>query len=873
MTLHRSRSIAFRILTAVCILLCARILPGEAAKPQRVTRDLQTLYTFDATDGDVIRDRSGASPQLDLKIDKLSAVQWRGDALAVNSSVTIASVAPATKIIQATRRSNEVTIEAWIRPANLKQDGPARIASLSVDTGQRNFTLGQNGNHYEVRLRTSSTSTNGIPAVATPDNTATQALTHVVYTRDAAGNVVVYTDARPKVSTKIAGQFSNWDNGYRLALANELTGDRPWLGELHLVAIYNRALTSREIEQNFHSGPAASAKPATDSGKRLFEEQIAGLLATQCLECHDTLTHKSGLDLSRKQTALAGGENGAAIVPGKPADSLLWQFVESNEMPRNRTALPDSQKKLLREWIESGASWSLDVIDPVVYQYADHASENWIRRLTVPEYIETVRGTVGVDIEKEAHELLPADLRADGFRNTAYNLGIDLKHVESYARLARIIVERMDVLKFVGQFSKDQTLNTDATTRKIVADMGKWILRGPLDDREVTNYSGIATSVASAGGSFEEGMRYLLEAMLQSPRFIYRMEDQRGSGVVSVSGFELASRLSYIIWGGPPDADLLKVAESGDLNDLSKTEVQVQRMLKDPRAVRQSQRFISEWLNLGRLANMQPDQKRFPGWSNELASDMQNETLEFFKQVVWEEQRPLPQLLNAQFTYATPRLAKHYGLKPAGDGLERYDLSGVQSRGGLLTQGSVLTIGGDDASMVTRGLFVLHELLRGVVKDPPPDVNTTPPATRTGLTQRGIAASRIADSNCGGCHARFEPLAFGLEKFDGTGVFHEQDEHGNKLREDGEILIPGTGKPVAYQTSAELMNLLAESDRVKESITWKVAQFAVGRPLGAADVPVLKQIHQQAQKNGGTWTSTLTAIVMSDLVQTTRIRD
>jgi hypothetical protein len=253
---------------------------------------------------------------------------------------------------------------------------------------------------------------------------------------------------------------------------------------------------------------------------------------------------------------------------------------------------------------------------------------------------------------------------------------------------------------------------------------------------------------------------------------------------------------------------------------------------------------------------------------------MRGETLAFFEEVVWKQQRPLADLLNAQVTFATPRLAKHYRLPadklPAGEGLARIDISSVPGRGGLLTQGSVLTVGGDDASTVARGLFVMHELLRGVVRDPPPCVDTTPVPTKPGLTQRAIAEARLANQACTGCHAKFEPLAFGLEKFDGLGSYHETDEHGNKLRDDGNILFPGTERPVAFQSSAELMDLLAGSERVKESFTWKVTQFALGLPLGAEDAPALAQIHRAAQEGGGTYASLMTAIVQSDLVQMSR---
>jgi hypothetical protein len=249
---------------------------------------------------------------------------------------------------------------------------------------------------------------------------------------------------------------------------------------------------------------------------------------------------------------------------------------------------------------------------------------------------------------------------------------------------------------------------------------------------------------------------------------------------------------------------------------------------------------------------------------------MQEETLAFFTEIVWKQKRPLADLLDAQVTFATPRLAKHYGLNPAGDGRQKYDVSQVKGRGGILTHGSVLTIGGDEASMVSRGLFVLHELLRGTVNAPPPCVNTTPPPTKAGQSQRAIAEARVADTRCGVCHGRFEPLAFGLEKFDGIGAYHERDEHGNELRDDGEVLFPGEAKPVAYESSAELMKLLADSPRVRESLTWKVTQFALGRPLSAADAAVVAEIHETAEQNGGTYTSLITAIVMSDLVQKKR---
>ena len=852
------------------LLCCAELSVG--AETARTRTGLLAFYDFNASSGDLVKDRSGVGKPVDLRIANVAAVRRSAGSLELRGKTSIRSDEPASKIIEAIRQSGEITIEAWIRPAKTGQSGPARIITLSRNANERNFTLGQDGDKYEVRLRTLKTSVNGIPSTSTPPKILTTKLTHVVYTRNRVGLARLYIGGKRRAEKTVAGGTNNWHGSFRLALGDELNGGRPWLGTYHLVAIYKRELSAGEVTRHFKAGEAAEVdRPSTDhlAANRLFETRIAPLLANHCLECHDSASKKGGLDLSRKVAAFAGGDSGPVISPKKASESLLWDAVDSDDMPKDRTPLSDAAKKLLRRWIDDGATWSLTALDPAVYVHENRVADVWVQRLTVDEYIETVRAAVGVDIEKEARSLLPPDLRADGFNNTAYNLNVDLKHVSAYAQLAETIVDRLDVAAFAKRFSKSRKL-IDNDNRELISRMGMWLLRGPLEEHEVVTYRGIATTVASAGGDFDEAMSYVLESMLQSPRFIYRVENQRGDGTAwPVGDFELASRLSYILWGSPPDEELLQAAERGQL-DRAGVERQVSRMLADPRARKRSAQFATQFLDLDRLDNLRPSAEKFPDWEPELASDMREETLKFFEHVVWKQQRPLSDLLNAQVTFATPRLAKHYGLKPQGEGFRRYDLETVSGRGGLLTQGSVLTVGGDEASMVSRGLFVLHELLRGVVKDPPPCVDTTPVPTKEGLTQRGIAEGRIGNVNCGGCHAKFEPLAFGLEKFDGLGSYHEADTHGNKLRDDGEILFPGSAATIKYKSAAELMDLLANSDRVGQSLTWKATQFALGRPLVAADARIVDAIHQRSQQEGGTYRSLVTAIVTSELVMMTR---
>ena len=863
------RALALAILVGSILLLLGT---DEIEASVRVEKGLQVLYDFQLVSGTIVKDQSKGGSPLHLRIQHPNNVKRKAGRLEIRGKTILRAEQNSASLIKSLKQTNALSLEAWIRPSNGTQSGPARIISISKNTSERNLTLGQEGNRYDVRLRTTRTSTNGLPSLSSAPKTLGTQLTHVLFTRDAKGKTVLYLNGKQSVVGKGLGNLGNWDEGFSLVLGNEVTSDRPWLGEFRMVAMYNRALTPQEVQQNFQAGADALSSPEQLAIKQHKEQEhhflvkIAPLFSKHCLECHDPSTKKGGLDLSRKSAAMAGGENGKAFVPGKLDDSLMWDHIEADQMPADRKPLSAAEKKLIREWIQNGAVWSLDVIDPAFYAHDLHNSELWVQRLTVPEYIETVKSAVGVDIQQEATEQLPQDLRTDGFSNTAYNLTVDLKHVEAYALLAERIVKKMDIPTFTRKFSRSRRL-IDKDNRDLISKMGKWILRGPLSEREIVIYRGLATSVASNGGGFDEAMSLVIEAMLQSPRFVYRMENQqRLQSGGSVGPYEMASRMSYILWGAPPDEELMKAADANSLQNESQIESQIQRMLKDSRTKRRSKQFLSEWLHLSRLRNMSPNPKTYPNWNSNLALNMEEESQRYFEEIVWKEGKPLSALFNSQVTWLNSDLAKHYGLKPKGKNWERYELNRVPSRGGILTQGSTLTIGGDHASMVTRGLFVLHDVLRGTVKDPPPGTDTTLVPSKAGVTQRMVSEERIRSRSCGGCHSRFEPLAFGLEKYDGLGSFREKDRFGNTLREDGEILIPGTAKAVSYRTTSELMNLLAKENRVKKTLTLKITQFSLGRPLVAADQHALEEIHRRSQQDGGTYSAVLKAIVLSELV-------
>ena len=247
-----------------------------ADPPGRVVDGLQALYTFEALVKGVIPDRAGVGDGVDLRIDKPQGVRFHAGRMGLDLPVVIASDAPAIRITQALRQAQQFAVEAWITPAEADQTGPARIVSLSLDTSKRSLSLLQDKGRFELRLRTSSTSDNGTPSTPTPDGSAVAARTHIVATRTPDGIVRLFLDGREVATNTVAGDMNRWPDDCRLVVGNEISGDRPWRGEIGLVALYSTALTAAEIAQNFAAGPpqieeAAAQPPASPGTVGLLE--------------------------------------------------------------------------------------------------------------------------------------------------------------------------------------------------------------------------------------------------------------------------------------------------------------------------------------------------------------------------------------------------------------------------------------------------------------------------------------------------------------------------------------------------------------------------------------------------------------------------
>lgn len=384
------------------VLITLLVLPLTQADEahHRVTQGLGALYIFDQLDNGLILDRSGVGEALNLRIDKPQNARIRDGKMEITTPVTIASDGPATKLTGDIRETGELTIEVWMKPLDLKQSGPARIVSLSGDTSQRNTTLGQDKGRLDVRLRTSSTDNNGMPSTAGPENSLASKLTHAVFTRSANGDVSLYQDGKKIVSATVTGDFGNWSDEFRLCIANEITGDRPWLGDLHLVALYKRVLSESEVLQNYSAGVPigidyAKLLPPAHQGLVDFARDIQPIFRQHCYDCHSADHEDGGVNLGIRQRALQGGHDGPIFEPGNSANSRLIHLVaavDSNAiMPPETGGLSKQEIGLLRAWIDQGVVWpeGVDIADPREEKAKGHWAFRRLQETPVPTLKDT----------------------------------------------------------------------------------------------------------------------------------------------------------------------------------------------------------------------------------------------------------------------------------------------------------------------------------------------------------------------------------------------------------------------------------------------------------------------------------------------------
>jgi hypothetical protein len=469
------------------------------------------------------------------------------------------------------------------------------------------------------------------------------------------------------------------------------------------------------------------------------------------------------------------------------------------------------------------------------------------------EYNNTVRDLLGT-MSRPA-DAFPPDDRGAGFDNLASVLSLSPIHLSLYFSAAGVLAS--EALSNAAQ--RAQLLDCDLASGGEVcarAALSRFLPRAwrrAVTEAEVERQLAPFRLAVARGDGPELGLRLSLQSVLLSPHFIFRIEldpEPTSHTPHRLSGYELASRLSYFLWSSMPDDELFSAAAAG-LSDDASVRAQATRLLANDKAQALVQNFGGQWLHTRRIEEAHPDPVKFAGFDAGLRAAMKAETEGLFREIVFGG-LPADQLLTASFTYVNDRLAQHYGLSPVGStNMTRVDLSGRPERGGLLSQGGFLTVTSHPTrtSPVNRGKWVMNELLCTEVPPPPPGIDVKVeegPATGASLRQR--LEKHREDPSCNGCHSLMDPIGFGLENYDAIGAYRTLDEG---LPVDSAGTLPDGS---AFSGARDLAALIAADPNYARCVTDKLYIYALGRtPEDAAqhlDETLRTQL-TEAFRNGG----------------------
>ena len=413
-----------------------------------------------------------------------------------------------------------------------------------------------------------------------------------------------------------------------------------------------------------------------------------------------------------------------------------------------------------------------------------------------------------------------------------------------------------------------------ACAKRIITHLGGEAYRRPLNATEIERLMPFYETEAAKNG-FEAGVRASLEAILASPNFIFRIEraptDARSGGTYRVADIDLASRLSFFLWGMPPDQPLIDAAQRKELSTLAGLDKQARRMLADPRSDALAERFAAQWLRLQDVDKVHPDPNFYPNFDDNIADAMRTETKLFFRNLVRED-RPVLELLTADYTYLNEKLARHYGIKDVvGREFRRVPYPDA-SRRGILGQGSMLVQSSlaNRTSPVLRGKWVMEVLMGTPPPPPPPNVPLLEASgeAKDGrlLTTRERMEVHRTNATCNSCHRFMDPIGLALDNFDVTGRWRER-ENGMPLDTNGDF-YDGT----RITSSQDLITtLLKRPTPIVRNFTENLMAYALGRRVEYFDEPTVRAIARTAEANNYRISSFVLGVVKSDAFRMRRV--
>ncbi|MES2625687.1 MAG: DUF1592 domain-containing protein [Pseudomonadota bacterium] len=454
-----------------------------------------------------------------------------------------------------------------------------------------------------------------------------------------------------------------------------------------------------------------------------------------------------------------------------------------------------------------------------------------------------------------------------GMGRIARTRGIQIKGPEKTSGV--INTESRQKVMICEPAAADQEIDC---ARQIFSNLAKQAFRRPITEDDLTN----AMRFYSEGreqGDFDNGIKNGMLAILSSPKFLFRAEfvpeTAQPGQVVALAPLELASRLSFFLWSGPPDAELLDIATRGDLAKPEVMNEQVERMLADPRSEALVENFVFQWLRLRDLDKVNPDVELFPKYNRGLLDAFKDEIRYFVGDII-RENKSVMDLMTADYTYLNEDLALHYGISDVkGDQFRKVQLRSDERRG-LLGKGGVLMVTSyaNRTTPVIRGAFIMENIMGVPPAAPPPNVEAfpeTPEGVTVALTVRERLASHRDNPACAGCHDIMDPLGLALENFNAIGEWRDRDS------DAGNVPIDASGK-LADGTPLHGVNelrtaLVARPEQFVQTMAEKMLMYSLGRAVEYHDMPAIRKIVHDAEADNYSFASIVTGIINSEQFQ------
>lgn len=591
---------------------------------------------------------------------------------------------------------------------------------------------------------------------------------------------------------------------------------------------------------------------AQDTAKKNFKEKIAPFVKSYCTDCHGEKKQKGGMTF---KSALNN--------PGGAAFRKQWKqsvaSLKAHDMP------PDDEKQPTDEEIKGFTDW----VSAMKYLSPKDPGLFVIRRLNKEEYGNTLHDLLGVD-PKVADEL-PDEVFGAGYLNSLSPLLMEQFLMTANEVLNRVLgpenassAEKQKHL--FGELPKAGTDSREAA-RKFISSLTRKAYRRPASDTELDVLMQVFDLGITNKRSYANSLRLVLKGILVSPQFLFITpitEPEAGQAIIPLDDYQLASRLSYLLWATMPDAELAALADTGKLHEPEVLGGQVKRLLADSRSRALFDGFGAQWLGLEKLAGMTFDAAKFPQMTGDMRHAMYDEARLFFESIM-RENRSIAEFIDSDYTFLNGTLATIYGLEKevTGPEMRKVKLSNP-NRGGILGMPGILatTSFPNRTSPVNRGVWVLEQVLGEHIPPPPPDVPTLEKQDKTkiaNLTLRQRTELHTTNPTCANCHKVLDPIGFGLENFDAIGRWRDQDDSGGPIDAAGEL--PGEKR---FSSPKELKQIIAtRTDDLCRNLTEKLLAYGLGRQLEGYDEIVVDHLTEAIAKDGYRMQTLITQIVTS----------